>query len=90
MGVASVAAPATPPNFASGAVATLPDGNISLTATGALGATYKLWSSTNVAATPITSTWTLLSSGTITVSPFTINDLAATNYPQRFYLFGAP
>ena len=79
-----------PPNFSPGGAARLPDGNISLTATGGLGAVYKLWASTNVALTPVTTTWTLLSSGTVTTSPFTITDLNATNYPQRFYLFTTP
>jgi len=79
-----------PPYFPPDAVTRLPDGNISLTATGALGATYKLWASTNIASSPVTNTWTLLNSGTITSSPFTNSDLTATNYPQRFYLFSAP
>jgi hypothetical protein len=68
----------------------LPDGNTSLTVTGAIGSTYKLWASTNVALSPVTNTWTLLSNGTVTVTPFTITDPTATNYPQRFYLFSAP
>ena len=79
-----------PPNFSPGGAARLPDGNISLTATGGLGAVYKLWASPDVALTPVATTWTLLSSGTVTTSPFTITDLNATNYPQRFYLFSAP
>jgi outer membrane autotransporter protein len=80
----------TSPGFPPGAVATLPDGNISLTVTGALNTAYTLWASTNVAATPITSTWSNLGSGTINASPFTIDDLDATNHPQRFYLFSTP
>jgi autotransporter-associated beta strand protein len=84
------AAPAAAPSFPPGAVATLPDGNISLTVTGALSTAYTLWASENVGATPISTTWSNLGSGTITVSPFTINDLNATNYPQRFYLFSTP
>jgi hypothetical protein len=82
--------PGTAPNFSPGALVRLPNGNISLTATGALGSTYRLWASTNVALTPITNLWTLLSSGTITVSPFTITDHAATNFPRRFYRFSTP
>lgn len=78
------------PNFPPGAIGALPTGNISLTATGAIGSTYKLWASTNVALTPIATTWTLLSSGTVTTSPFVIQDLGATNYSQRFYRFSAP
>jgi fibronectin-binding autotransporter adhesin len=88
--VLSVSGAQPPPNFAAGGIATLPTGNISLTATGAIGATYKLWATTNVALTPVETTWTLLSSGTVTTSPFTLEDLAATNYVQRFYLFSAP
>ena len=79
-----------PPSFPPGGIGLLPGGNISLTATGAVGTAYRLWASTNVALTPITNTWTLLSNGTITISPFTINDLTATNFPQRFYLFSTP
>ena len=85
-----VTAPSTPPNFPPGGVSVLPGGGISLVATGALGGTYKLWATTNLALTPITNTWTLLTNGTITTSPFTNIDLTATNKPQRFYLFSTP
>jgi len=88
--VLSVSGAQPPPNFAAGGIATLPSGNISLTATGGIGATYKLWATTNVALTPVETTWTLLSSGTVTTSPFVLQDLSVTNYPQRFYLFSAP
>ena len=64
------------------------DGNFALTISGPVGAAYSLWASADVAA-PVGS-WTLLSNGTITVSPFTINDLDATNYTQRFYLLSIP
>ena len=79
-----------PPSFPPGGIVKLPDGNFSLTISGPVGATYYLWASPDVALTPVASTWTLLSSGTITVSPFTINDLDATNYTQRFYLLTLP
>jgi len=81
--------PAAPPSFPPGGIVKLPDGNFALTISGPVGATYSLWASPDVALTPITS-WTLLSSGTITVSPFTINDLDATNYTKRFYVLGIP
>jgi autotransporter-associated beta strand protein len=61
-----------------------------LTATGAIGSTFKLWASTNVALTPVTNTWTLLTNGTVTVNPFTISDPGAATNHQRFYLFTAP
>ena len=78
-----------PPGFTPGALSLLPGGNVSLTATGAIGATYKIWATTNIALRPITS-WTLLQSGTVTISPFTVQDLGATNFPKRFYIFSAP
>ena len=78
------------PTFTPGSVATLPDGNKSVTATATVGTTYNLWASSDVTLTPITTTWTLLSSGTVTTSPFTINDLSATNFTKRFYIFSTP
>ena len=80
-----------PPNFKSGSLSLLlPSHNVSLTATGAIGATYKLWATTNVALAPVTNTWTLLQSGTISSNPFTLQDLTATNFARRFYIFTAP
>jgi len=86
----TILAPA-PPNFSGSKVSVLPGGNISLVATGAIGGTYKLWASTNLALMPFTNYATLLvSNGIIAMSPFTNFDLTATNDPQRFYLFTAP
>ena len=69
----------TPPHFPSGGI-TVSGGTVSLMATGAIGTPYRLWGSTNLAATPVASTWTLLNSGTIMASPFTNLDLMATNF----------
>ncbi len=80
----------TPPNFSGNSMTILPNGTVSLTATGGIGSSYKLWASTNVAATPISTTWTLLQSGTVTTSPFTVQDSTATNFSRRFYIFSAP
>jgi hypothetical protein len=80
----------SPPTFSPGLVTRRPDGNISLTATGVVGAVYRLWASTNVTLRPVTNTWTLLTSGTVGASPLTIQDLTATNYPIRFYVFSSP
>ena len=81
---------ALPPTFSPGGVSHLANGNISLTATGTVGSSYTLWASTNLALRPITNTWTLLNSGTVTVSPFTIIDTTATNYAHQFYIFSTP
>ncbi|MEI6078949.1 MAG: autotransporter-associated beta strand repeat-containing protein, partial [Verrucomicrobiota bacterium] len=79
----------SPPGFPPGGIRLLPDG-ISLTATGAVGTPYRLWGSTNLAFSPVTNVWTLLNNGIITGSPFTVTDLLATNFPQRFYRFSSP
>ncbi|HTL73654.1 MAG TPA: autotransporter-associated beta strand repeat-containing protein [bacterium] len=81
---------AVPPSFPPGGISRQLDGSISLTATGAVGTAYSLWATTNLALTPVSSTWTLLTNGTITTTPFIINDAGATNKPQRFYLFSTP
>jgi fibronectin-binding autotransporter adhesin len=70
----------------------LSDGNIQLTFSypGGSGFDYRLWASTNAALSPITSTWTLLSSGTFFGFDVTYTDLDATNYPRRFYSISMP
>jgi len=80
--------PLTPPTLSD--LVVLGDGNFQFNATGGNGQNYRVWASTNVALTPITSTWTLLSSGTFGASPVTFTDTQATNYPQRFYLLTVP
>jgi hypothetical protein len=86
----TVTGSSAPPNFPPGGISRLPNGNIALTVTGAISTPYRLWATTNLALKPVTNTWTLLQSGTITVSPFTNYDLTATNFPKRFYLYTTP
>ena len=82
--VVSVTPPAPPTPTGIGL---LPDGNISLVATGAVGTAWSLHATTNVIqAAP----WPVITSGTISTSPFMVNDLSATNSPRRFYYFSAP
>jgi autotransporter-associated beta strand protein len=64
------------------------NGSMSFTATGEPGQSYSLMSSTNVAL-PLAN-WTVLTSGTIAESPFTLNDLTATNALRRFYYLRMP
>ncbi|MGC3956841.1 MAG: pectinesterase family protein [Verrucomicrobiota bacterium] len=80
--------PLTPPSINSPSV--LPDGNFQFSATGVNGQNYRVWASTDVTLTPITTTWTLLSSGTFGGTPISFADLQATNYPQRFYILTVP
>jgi len=60
----------------------LPDGNFSLTGTGLVGSVWSLRASTNVL---LPLPWQNITNNTIPANPFTVNDLTATNYPQRFY-----
>jgi hypothetical protein len=67
-----------------------PDGSTVLTAMGAVGVPYRLWASTNVALWPVIGAWTLVTNDTITGSPFTVQDMEATNQAARFYRFSTP
>jgi autotransporter-associated beta strand protein len=59
--------------------------------TGAPGQSYRVWASTNVAATPIGSTWDVLTTGVFSAGGTgTFTDTATTNYPARFYLISFP
>jgi hypothetical protein len=62
------------------------DGTVSLQAVGSNGVPYRLWSTTNLASGP----WTTLSSGTVTNSPFVIEDGAAVSNSMRYYRFSMP
>lgn len=77
------------PSVTPGGVSVTPSGT-SLTATGVVGSTYKLWGTTNLLLSPIATTWQLITSGTVTNSPFTVTDSSATNSVQKFYIFGTP
>jgi fibronectin-binding autotransporter adhesin len=61
--------------------------NFQFTIAGPIGTNYSVRFSTNVTA-PV-ATWQVLSSGTISTSPFTVNDNAATN-AERFYRISMP
>jgi autotransporter-associated beta strand protein len=77
--------PVVPP--AATGVTLLPDRNISLTATGAVGTAWSLRATNNVAAKL---PWPVISTGIATTNTFNVSDLNATNYQQRYYYFSAP
>lgn len=74
---------ADPPTFSSNGIS-VTNGMISLTASGGIGTSYSLWTTTNL----IPNVWTLLDSGNISTTPFTILEAAAE--PSQFYRFTAP
>jgi len=82
-----VEAPSGPPSFTG--VTRQGDGGIQLTFTGTSG-DYRLWASTNVALTPVTNTWTLLTNGTFNGAPVVFRDQQASGLSQRFYVISVP
>ena len=72
------------PDFTSNAVE-VADGMVSLTANGALGTSYSLWTKEDLTTT---NSWTLKTYDCITTNPFTIQD--TPDRLQTFYRFSAP
>jgi hypothetical protein len=68
----------------------LGDGSMQLSISGVPCYDYRLWASTNVAASPVTTTWTLVGSGTFASVPTVFTDTSATNFPRRFYVVTMP
>ncbi len=64
----------------------LATGGFSLTFSGSNGASYSIYTTTNLAS-PI---WTMIATGVLAGEPVTFQDLAATNYPTRFYKVTSP
>jgi autotransporter-associated beta strand protein len=80
---------ATAPSAApqSTGITPLSGGNFSLTATGTAGTPWSLHASDDMAAPQ---PWPVLQTGSITASPFTVNDPTASSHQQRFYRFSTP
>jgi len=69
------------------------NGAFQLTFTGPGGSSYRVWGNTNVAATPVTNTWTLLATNGLfnnVTGLATFTDTSATNYTRRFYEITVP
>ncbi len=80
--------PTTPSTIAT---PTVSGGNVQFTITGAPGSTgfgYRVWATTNILLTPITSTWTLVTNGVFTGTDI-VTDTPA-GLPQRFYIITVP
>jgi len=77
-----------PPQFVSGNPLVVEGpGNIQLTFSGAANSAYRLWTTTNLALTPVTTTWRLLTNGTFNASGAAVyNDVAATNQGQYYVI----
>ncbi len=88
--VLTVNAPTNPSTITSPSVDN--SGNVQFTVTGAPGSAgfgYRVWATTNLALTPVASTWTLLTNGVFDTGPVVFTD-PASGLPQRFYLITVP
>jgi pectin methylesterase-like acyl-CoA thioesterase len=91
--VLAVNAPTTPPTLASPAGFGVENGNVQFTIAGAAGSAgfgYRVWATTNLALTPVTNTWTLLTNDVFGTTPTVFTDPSAGGLPQRFYLITVP
>lgn len=68
----------------------LGNGNVQLDFSGPSGAPYRLWSTANLALTPVTNTWSEVASGVFGAVPVTYTDTQATNRPGQFYTITSP
>lgn len=73
-----------------GQPARMGDGSVQFSISGVPCRSYRVWASSNVALTPVTSTWTQLGSGTFGDTPTSFTDTSAMNYPTRFYIVTMP
>jgi len=67
-------------------------GNVRFTINGAPGSAgfgYRVWATTNLALTPVTSTWTLVTNGTFGAGPAVFTN-PASGLPQQFYIITVP
>jgi autotransporter-associated beta strand protein len=88
--VLTVNPPTTPSTIASPSVDN--SGNVQFTINGAPGSAgfgYRVWATTNLSLTPVTSTWTLLTNSVFDTGPVIFTD-PASGLPQRFYLITVP
>ncbi len=88
--VLTVTAPTTP---STATTPTLSGGNFQLTLAGAAGSAgfgYRVWSTTNLALTPITNTWTLVTNGVFGTGPTVITDPSAATNPSQYYIITVP
>jgi autotransporter-associated beta strand protein len=68
----------------------LGSGKFQLTFSGPNGANYRIWANTNVAAKPVTNTWSNLFGGTFGSGTVTFTDTQAPNFSRRFYVITMP
>ncbi|HUA66761.1 MAG TPA: pectinesterase family protein [Alphaproteobacteria bacterium] len=78
-----------PPARVSGAVA-LAGGAFQFTISGTQGQGYRVWATTNLLLSPVTTTWTEITSGVFGATPVVFTDPGTGAAPQRFYVITEP
>ncbi len=78
-----------PPATVSGAVA-LAGGSFQFAISGTQGQGYRVWATTNILLSPVTSTWTEVTNGVFGTTPVVFTDPGAGAAPQRFYIITEP
>jgi hypothetical protein len=68
----------------------LANGSFRFTITGTQGQGYRVWATTNLLLSPVTSTWTLVTNSTFGTTPVIFSDPGAGTIPQRFYIITEP
>jgi hypothetical protein len=71
-------------------LAMLGNGNFQFTISGTQGQGYRVWATTNLLLSPVTSTWTLITNSTFGAGPVIFSDPGASAVPQRFYIITEP
>jgi hypothetical protein len=66
------------------------NGTVRIQFDGAAGEAFRLWASDDIALTPVTNTWTLLSNGVFGVGPVLFTDPDAATFPERYYGITVP
>jgi hypothetical protein len=78
-----------PPHFTSG-VYLGPDLGFQLNFIGQAGTGYTIWATTDLALTPVQSTWAALTTGTFSGGTDTYTDTNTGTNPQQFYIISVP
>jgi hypothetical protein len=81
--------PPAPPQFTSETYLG-PGNGFELNFTGPAGTGYTIWTTTDVALSPVQSTWTSLTSGTFSGGIDTYTDPSGGTNPQQFYIISMP
>lgn len=79
-----------PPPATFSGLTSLANGGFEFTISGTQGQGYRVWATTNLLLSPVTSTWTQVTNGIFGAGPVIFSDPGAGAVPQRFYTITEP